>query len=111
MSHIDKEVYLSELIKEFSKDRNSSIYQGKFILSAIVRGHQKITKEPVNCAFIIQHNGIEINIMWEDAGYKNYRDMGLYGYTQSPYFLIDVLSQNSFKLIDKNGAYELIFEW
>ena len=111
MSHTDADTYLIELIKFFSKDRNSNIYQGEFIITAIVGGHQKINKEPINCDFIIQHNGIQIDLMWEDAGYKNYPDMGLYGYTRSPYFSINILSQNSFKLIDKKRAYELIFEW
>lgn len=31
---------------------------------------------------------MNVNIMWEDAGYPNYRDLGLYGYYSTSYVRI-----------------------
>jgi len=111
MKPINATHYLHELVKELSNDRNAGSYRGNFTVTAKVGGKNKIDRDQIDCQLVIQHDSIDINIFWEDCGYKNYRDMGLYGKASSKYQEITELSESSFRILDKNGAYELTFEW
>ncbi|CAM3658781.1 hypothetical protein [Paracidovorax anthurii] len=49
-------------------------------VSATVGGKLKIDAEPIHVLLINSRpNYALIDVMWEDAGYKNYQDMGLFG--------------------------------
>lgn len=111
MNYVSNEHYLGELIKDLSDDRNATSYRGDFIITAVVNGVEKVTEDRIGCMFIKHHDHVEIDVMWEDCGYKNYRDMGVYGLMRSQYFTIENITNSTFKLLDNNGSYELFFEW
>lgn len=110
MNYVSNEHYLGELIKNISDDYNATSYRGDFIITAVVNGSEKISNDKINCMFIKHHDHVEINVMWESCGYKNYRDMGLYGLMRSQFFTIRNITNSSFQLLDNNGSYELTFE-
>jgi len=112
MTGMDGTYYLSELIKNLSGNRNMKSYAGDFTVTAIVGGKEKVSQDIIRCQLDIKHDSVDINIFWEDCGFKGFRDMGLYGRTNSKYFAVDELSSNSFKITDKkNRSSQTIFEW
>ncbi|MBF9001903.1 hypothetical protein [Vibrio nitrifigilis] len=111
MNYINNEHYLYELIKDLSDDRNATSYRGYFYITAVVNGNTKVVADSIDCMFIKHFDHVEVDVMWEDCGYKNYRDMGVYGLMRSQYFTIKNITDNSFQLLDSNGSYELTFEW
>jgi len=87
-------------------------FVGDFTITAIVGSAKKVSEDIIRCQLTIKHDSVDISLFWEDCGYKGFRDMGLYGCTNSNYFTVDELSSNSFKIIDKNNkSNETIFEW
>ncbi|WP_407363529.1 hypothetical protein [Pseudomonas luteola] len=111
MDYVDGTHYLCELIKNLSDDRNAGSFHGEFTVTATVGGRTKVDGEVVGCQLVIQHDSVDVNIFWEDFGYKGYREMGLYGKANSKYQNVQELSQRSFEMKDARGAYELVFEW
>lgn len=111
MSSVESMYYLSELIKELSQDRNAGSYFGKFTISAVVNGKEKISRESVGCQLTIKHDSVDVSVYWEDYGYKGFRDMGLYGRTNSEFFSVNELSSNSFEIINNSDKNKLVFEW
>ncbi|PKH56544.1 hypothetical protein CXF83_15130 [Shewanella sp. Choline-02u-19] len=111
MDYASNEHYLGALIKDLSDDRNATSYRGFFTITAVVNGTEKVSADRIDCMFIKHHDHVEVDVMWEDCGYKNYRDMGIYGLMRSQYFSIKNIYKNSFQLLDNNGSYELTFEW
>lgn len=112
MNTSDGTHYLAELIKELSGSRNSSNYIGEFTITALVDGKVKVSKDRIQCQLMILHASVDVSILWEDYGYKGFRDMGLYGRTNSKYFTVELLSANSFRLVDNNNSRNnTTFEW
>ena len=111
MEYVDSTHYLAELIKTLSNDRNSSYYKGDFYITATVDGVGKINNDLVECELVIQYDSVKISIYWEEYGYRNYREMGLYGVVSSKYREITQLSDKSFSVKDRGGRYELNFTW
>ena len=112
MNNMDGTHYLSELIRNLSENRNMESYAGDFTVTAIVNGKEKVTEDIIKCQFNIRHDSVDVSMFWEDCGYKGFRDMGLYGRTNSNYFTVEELSASSFKIKDNNNsANETIFEW
>ena len=50
-------------------------------------------------------NYATINIMWEDYGYKNYRNMGLYGSMNTKWQEVKMTGDNTFTIYGDN--YEI----
>lgn len=112
MRTIDGTQYLAELIKELSQNRNSSNYIGNFTVSALVEGKKKVFKDTIKCQLTILHDSVDVSIFWEDCGYKGFRDMGLYGRTNSKYFTVQQITDSSFQITDDNNtSNQTIFEW
>lgn len=110
MKYVDGTHYLIELIKRLSDDRNANSYRGNFTVTAVVGKNVKVDRDIIDCFLVIQHDSVDICIYWEDCGYKSYKDMGLYGKANSKYQEIKKLNDNSLKIRDKSGAYEIMFE-
>ncbi|HCM0916304.1 TPA: hypothetical protein N2817_004515 [Vibrio parahaemolyticus] len=111
MEYVSNSHYLGEKIKTLSDDRNASSYKGGFYITAQVGGKTKVSNEYIECMLVKHHDRADVSVFWEDHGFKNYRDMGLFGLMNSNYFSINILSDTSFELEDDNGAYTLIFSW
>jgi hypothetical protein len=77
----------------------------------VVNGKEKISRVPVGCQLTIKHDSVDVSLYWEDYDYKGFRDMGLYGRTNSKFFTINVLSTNSFEIINNSDKNKLVFEW
>ena len=51
----------------------------------VIKNGELIINEQIPVA-VAEHNiYMRVDIMWEDAGYSNYRDLGLYGYYSTSY--------------------------
>ncbi|MCK9619121.1 MAG: hypothetical protein M0R47_01150 [Methylobacter sp.] len=111
MNSVESTYYLSELVKKLSQDRNAGSYSGEFTVSAVANGKEKISREPIGCQLTINHDSVDVSVFWEDYGYKGFRDMGLYGRTNSKFFSVNELSSNSFEIINNSDKNKLVFEW
>jgi hypothetical protein len=68
-----------EVIKELTGAPDISFANGTFSVLAKVNDRLVIDKEPMECHFTKGLDFVTISIYWEEGGYKNYRDMGLFG--------------------------------
>lgn len=50
----------------------------------VIKNGELIINEQIPVA-VAGDNYMRVDIMWEDAGYSNYRDLGLYGYYSTSY--------------------------
>ena len=51
----------------------------------VVKNGELIINEQIPVAVSNHNIYMRVDIMWEDAGYSNYRDLGLYGYYSTSY--------------------------
>ena len=81
------------------------------LITAVVNGETVISEKRIQLYISIDHSmeSDYIRICWEDYGYENYRDMGLYG-EMAPKFqpCID-LGQQTFKIQDDH--YEIYINY
>jgi hypothetical protein len=69
---------LADVIFEITCDRNSTTAQGEFYVTA------KVEDKPVfdgvaTCVLIIDNFDGKISVYWEEAGFENYKEHGLFG--------------------------------
>ncbi|NIP44199.1 MAG: hypothetical protein GWN61_22330, partial [candidate division Zixibacteria bacterium] len=76
-------------------------------VSAEVGGRIIIDNEIIKCLFSIQHNKAEVHIMWEDYGYKSYKNLGLFGSMNSEWQYFSTPEFGILEIIDKNGNYKI----
>ena len=107
----DSTHYLVELIKTLEDDRNASIHTGEFKVTAVVNNKEIVSGETIQCALLEKNNGVDIDIHWEDYGYKAFRELGLYGRSNSKYFMLEEISERSFRITDKNTSNTVTLEW
>lgn len=74
-------------------------------ISASVNGKNIIIDENIKCLFNINHDSAEINIFWEEHGYKAYQDLGLFGQMNSKWQPINKLSDRAFTITDDKNSY------
>lgn len=103
--------YLCELVKTLNGNRNAGSYLGDFTVSAVVGGNTKVSDDIIKCQLTIKHDSVDISMYWEECGYKGFRDMGLYGRTNSKYFEVDELTDRQFKITDKSSGNTTEFNW
>lgn len=95
-----------DMIRELSGDTNFVMFDAT--VSASINGKQKIDKEIIRVHLTNSRpNYASIDIMWEDYGYKNYRDMGLYGHMTTQYQEVIKINQTKLRIIDKNYQIEI----
>lgn len=81
-------------------------YMTEFLsISASVNGKNIITNEDIKCLFYINHDSAEINIFWEEHGYKAYKDLGLFGQMNTKWQLINKLNDRAFTITDEKNSY------
>lgn len=51
----------------------------------VIKNGELIINEQIPVAVAEYNIYMRVDIMWEDAGYSNYRDLGLYGYYSTSY--------------------------
>jgi hypothetical protein len=74
-------------------------------VSAEVNGKNIIIEEEIGCLFNINHDSAEINIFWEEHGFKGYKDMGLFGQMNSKWQPINELNNKAFTISDNENSY------
>jgi len=89
--------------------RNNAV--GEFIVSAEVAGETIIDREIIKCYMVLQHDSAELQVYWEDYGYKAYKKLGLFGQMNSKWQPIEKLTDSSFIVTDKQGSYTVTIEY
>jgi hypothetical protein len=74
------------VIREITGDNDARYASFDATVSASVRGVEVITKETIQVTLVQDGtNYADVNVFWEDHGYKNYRQMGLFGAMKAQY--------------------------
>src|SRR5580765_5965786 len=68
-----------KVIAEITGDPGAHVAEGTFSVSAKVNSRLVIDKQKIECYFIRELDSVAISVYWEEGGYKNYKDMGLFG--------------------------------
>lgn len=91
-------------LKNLTGDTTFASFTG--IVSAKVNGKLKIDKEEITVQLTNHRpNFAFIDVHWEDCGYKNYKEMGLYGRMSTEWNEVKSTSDRSFKVL--SDAYEI----
>lgn len=67
------------VMSEITGDPGAHVAKGTFVVSAKVNERLVIDKQKIECYFIRELNLVAISVYWEESGYKNYKEMGLFG--------------------------------
>jgi len=91
-------------------DRSERYVEARATITATVNNRQVITGEAFNISLSFDGtNYAAINIFWEESGFKNYKDLGLYGTMSTQYQRVASSGARSF--IVKNGNYSVEVEY
>lgn len=101
---------IKEVIFSLTHDRKKTA-QAFLTVSAEVGGKQIIDEENIDCLFSIQYDSAEINIFWEECGYKGYKALGLFGQMNSKWQHVKRVSSSSFSVSDEQGSYIVTIEY
>lgn len=75
-------------------------------ISATINGEIKIENEIIKVLLTNSRpNYALIDIMWEDYGYKNYKDMGLFGHMSTQWQEVKMTGNNAFTIY--SDTYEI----
>lgn len=97
-----------EIIRELTDDTNYVAFQG--IISAEINGDLKIDGEKIEVHLTNSRpNYALIDVIWEDYGYKNYKDMGLFGRMSTQWQEVQMVEPRAFKVI--SDTYQLIVQY
>lgn len=81
------------------------------IVTAVVNNVVVVDSDVIRCQFQIETNFSVIYIYWEEYGYKNYRQLGLYGQMRTDYQLIKLRGPKTLCITDELGAYEITIRY
>ena len=98
-------------IYEITGDSSRNKADGEFIVTDEVAGKVIIDREPIKCYMVLQHDSAELQVYWEDYGYKAYKQLGLFGQMNSKWQPIEKLTDGSFSVTDMQGSYTLTIEY
>lgn len=68
---------------------NGTLVEARSVV--VIKNGKLIINEQIPVSVSIQNIYMRVDIMWEDAGYPNYRDLGLYGYYSTSYVRMSYL--------------------
>ena len=93
-----------DIIEELTGDRSYARFRG--IVSAKIGGSKRIDREEIeiHLTYSLPNYAI-IDIMWEESGYKAYKNLGLYGRMTTQYQKVRKGKSRSFKVI--SNEYEI----
>ncbi|MBI6949456.1 hypothetical protein [Pseudomonas koreensis] len=95
-------------IREITGDTNHAYFTGT--VSAKINGRSRITSEKITVHLTNSRpNFATIDIMWEDCGYKNYREMGLYGRMTTQWYEASSISDRSISLFNESIEIEIYY--
>lgn len=91
-------------LKTLTGDTTFANFTG--VVSAKINGKLKIDKEEITIQLTNNRpNFAFIDVHWEDCGYKNYKEMGLYGRMSTEWNEVKSTSDRSFKVF--SDTYEI----
>jgi hypothetical protein len=70
------------VIEILSGDSGRMHYTTTLHVEASVRG-RVVVDDAVPILFTVHHDMVRISLMWEDAGHRSYKALGLYGYSDT----------------------------
>ena len=71
-------------VLDYLKDNGTSLTLPKNV--SVIKNGKLIINKIINVATFDCNIYMRVDIMWEDAGYSNYKDLGLYGSYGSSYY-------------------------
>lgn len=97
-----------EIIRELTDDTNYVAFKG--IVSATINGDLKIDSEQIEVHLTNSRpNYALIDVIWEEHGYKNYKDMGLFGRMSTQWQEVQRVEPRTFKVI--SDTYHLVIQY
>jgi hypothetical protein len=96
------------VLRTLTGDTNYANFTG--VVSAKVNGKLKIDKEEITVQLTNSRpNFAIIDVHWEDFGYKNYKEMGLYGRMTTEWNEVKSTSARSFKVFGETYEIEICY--
>jgi hypothetical protein len=78
------------------------------VVSAKIKGSLKIDSEPIKVQLTNSRpNYALIDVMWEDCGYKNYKDMGLFGRMSTQWQEVEMIAPRAFRVVSDDYQLEI----
>jgi hypothetical protein len=102
--------YLTQLIKTRENSSDARFHHGLFFVTAVVAGEEVISSEQIECSLTYNRNHVQLCVFWEEAGFDNYKKLGLYGSSNSNYFDVEQLP-NGFKCVDRVSKNTISIFW
>ncbi len=97
-----------KVIRELTDDTTYAVFEGS--VSATINGQLKINAEPLKVHLTNSRpNYALIDVMWEDSGYENYRDMGLYGRMSTQWQEVRMVAPRTFRV--SGDTYQLDIQY
>lgn len=93
-----------DVIRELTGDTTYATF--KAIVSATIKGKLKI--DDVNLTNS-RPNYALIDIMWEDCGYKNYQNMGLFGRMSTQWQEVKKVGTRTFRIFDDSYQIDVTY--
>jgi len=79
-------------------------------ITASVKGNRIIEDEPIEMSLSFDGtNYAEICIFWEDFGYANYKELGLFGLMSTKYQAINIVRADEFQILSDSYAINVCF--
>lgn len=69
-------------VLDYRNDNGTLVLQKNVV---VVKNGELIVNGEIPVQVLDYNRYMNVNIIWEDAGYPNYRDLGLYGYYSTSY--------------------------
>lgn len=83
----------------YTTGENGNVAMFTAVVSAIVGGKSIISEDTIKVHLAIHYDKSEVSVFWEDYGYKNYKNMGLYGLMNSDYQDFIDIGLNKFQVV------------
>lgn len=97
-----------DVIRKLTGDTSYAKFAG--VVTATVNGVVKVDRETIEVQLTNSRpNFAYIDVHWEDFGYKNFHDMGVYGRMDTRYNQVKVTGAKSFVVIGDNYRIEISY--
>jgi hypothetical protein len=107
----DGDLAVKEAIAKIHNKPNEVVAMKKCIVTATVNDELIIDSEVIECHFQIETNYSVINIYWEEAGYKLYQKLGLYGQMRTDYQFVKDIGPNQICIKDEHEPFEITIQY
>ncbi|MGC4734041.1 hypothetical protein [Providencia hangzhouensis] len=100
------------VILEVIRNLTGEVAYARFdgVVTATVQGKEIIHEEEIQILLTYNApNYAYIDIIWEDYGYKNYKDMGLFGRMSTQYQQVKKSGARCFTLISDNYTIDIMY--